>query len=78
MQTAFVVQGRMVGPTTIELDEPVTLVTGQVEIVVRRAVVVPSSEERLSLLEIIDRLPPGTRTAEDINAQVEEEKQSWE
>lgn len=78
MQTAFVVQGRMVGPTTIELDEPVTLVTGQVEIVVRRAVVVPSSQERLSFLEVIRNLPPGTRSDEDIAAQVEEEKRSWE
>lgn len=35
MQTAIIVQGRLVGPTTIELDEPASLQNGAVEIIMR-------------------------------------------
>lgn len=76
MQTEIVLQGRIVGPTTIELDEPVSQTIGAVEVVVRQPA--PRLQEDLSRVDFIMNLPPGTRTKEDIDAQIEDERNSWE
>jgi len=56
MQRAIVVKGRMVGPTTVELEEPVSEVTGDVEVVLRTV-----AEDRASqgetVFEFLRRLP---------------------
>lgn len=78
MQTAIIVQGRLVGPTTIELDEPVSQATSAVEVFVRLTAAAQPQPAGPSLLELIDSLPPGTRTKESIDAQLEEERNFWE
>jgi hypothetical protein len=77
MQRAFVVKGRMLTPTTVELAEPVTEVADEVEVLLRSAA---GSVEEASetIFEFLRRLPPGARTKEDIDGQVREERDSWE
>ena len=81
MQRALVVKGRLTGPTTVELDEPVTEAPTDVEVILH------VSNDHVSdngpgpvgetLFEFLHRLPPGTRTKEDIDRQLREERDSW-
>jgi hypothetical protein len=76
MQTAIVVKGRIISPTTIELDEPISQPNGSVEIIVRSL-----DEEQIAsgetIFEFLRRLPPGTRTKEDIDRQIRQERNAW-
>jgi hypothetical protein len=75
MQRAIIVRGRLSGPRRIELDEPVDQVTGEVEVFVRpvQAETVPKRD----IFDVLQSLPPGTRTKEDIDRQIAEERDSW-
>jgi hypothetical protein len=77
MERAIIVRGRLSGPRRIDLDEPVEEVTGEVEIVVRRAPVEAKPAPRRHLADVLRSLPPGTRSKEDIDRQVAEERDSW-
>jgi hypothetical protein len=74
---AIVAHGRFVSPTQLELTDPVSTIPGEVEIVVRP---LPPAEKSSAaeLLEFIQSLPPGNRSKEDIDAQIREERDSWE
>lgn len=74
MERAIIVRGRLSGPRRIDLDEPVEEVTGEVEIVVRRA---PVTAPKRDIRDVLRSLPPGTRSKEDIDRQLAEEKASW-
>ena len=76
MEQGLVVTGRLVGPTTVELDEPVLGLTGSVEIILRA---LPDERDRTeeSIFDFLRRLPPGTRTKEDVDRQIREERDSW-
>jgi hypothetical protein len=76
MEKAIVVRGKLSDPLHIELAEPVTELQGEVEIVVRP---VPSSRTHLhrDIFDFIASLPPGTRSKEDIDRQVQEERDTW-
>jgi len=77
MQIPIVVNGRLVGPTHIELDEPVASLKGDVEVLLRvRQTPANASAETLS--EFLRRIPPGTRSREDIDRQLRQERDSWE
>jgi hypothetical protein len=74
MTRTVVVKGRLVGPSTVELAEPVAAQPGsEVEIVVR----VTTAGGTGKLSEFLRSLPPGTRTKEDIDRQINEERDSW-
>lgn len=69
MQNAIVIRGRLVGPTNVELDEAVPEVVAEVEVIVRsspREFPTPTQ----NILEFLEALPSGTRTREDIDAQI--------
>lgn len=76
MQRAIVVKGRLVNPTTIKLEEPVSEMTEEVEVILR-----PSPQGQTdkgeTVIEFLRRLPAGTRTKEDIDRQIREERDSW-
>lgn len=74
MERAIIVRGRLSGPRRIDLDEPVDEVTGEVEVVVRSVEAKPA---RRSLADVLRSLPPGTRSKEDIDRQIAEERDSW-
>jgi hypothetical protein len=75
MGPGVVVRGRLHG-RHIDLDEPLGELDGEVEVVVRA--VEPASAKTLeSIFDFIRSLPPGTRTKEDIDRQIAEERDSW-
>lgn len=76
MQRAIIVRGRLNGARRIDLDEPIGEVTGEVEVVVRTVENEPG--RRRHLADVLRALPPGTRTKEDIDRQVAEERDSWD
>jgi hypothetical protein len=73
MSRTVVVRGHVVGPKTVELDTPAPSSAQGAEVTVHLET--PPSVPRLS--ELLRRLPPGTRSAADIEQQIEEERASW-
>ncbi len=73
MQRAIIVRGRLSGRTRIDLDEPVDDVTGAVEVVVRPVPPTHPNPEQ-DIFEFLRSLPPGTRSKEDIDRQLADER----
>jgi hypothetical protein len=76
MVQAWVIKGRLVDARTVELDEPVDRTVGEVEVIVCGR---PDDMRRAEpgLAAFLRGLPPGTRTKEEIDRQVTEERDSW-
>ena len=72
MPRTVVIKGRVVGPHTVELETALPDRTREVEVVERIA---DRVEGRLS--DYVRALPPGTRSKDDIDRQVREERDSW-
>lgn len=70
MTHAIIIKGRVTGPRSIEVDEP--LHAEEVEVIVR-----PRSQAGQDIVEFLKGLPPGTRSKEDIDRQIREERSSW-
>jgi hypothetical protein len=82
MTETVVVKGRLVNPTTVELEEPLDMAAcpGELEVTIKaRSSDDETRRQNLKrLIEHLRSLPPGTRTHEDIDRQIEEERSSWE
>ena len=76
MERIVVVRGHLTSPTTIELEEPVDQAVRSVEVVLR---ITPhgQTEDNESVFDFLHHLPPGTRTKEDIDRQLQEARESW-
>lgn len=74
MTRTVVVKGRLVGPHTVELDEPLPEQASEIEVRAR----VETAEGRGTVTDFLRSLPPGTRTKEDIDRQINEERDSWD
>lgn len=72
MPRTIVIRGRVVGPSTVELDEPLPDRTQEAEVVAR-----VGDATGGSLSDYIRRLPPGGRSKEDIDRQLRDERDSW-
>jgi len=75
--SAIVVPGRLVSPTQIELSRPIHVTNPAIEVEVRERSEV-RQQALIELLESLMRRPPGTRSKEDIDRQIEEERSSWD
>jgi hypothetical protein len=76
MARSVVVKGHIVGSETVQLDEPVPVGATDVEVVVHLP---EQSPVRLQeLIDFLKSLPPGTRSKEDIDRQIEEDRGSWD
>lgn len=73
MQRGVVVHGRLHG-RVIELDERMDTPDGEVEVLVRPADATPQPPD---VLEVIAALPAGTRTKDDIDRQLREDRSGW-
>jgi hypothetical protein len=73
MAESITVKGTLRDSRHIELAEPVQGIGEEVELVIRR--LTPDSGK--TLLEILATLPPGSRSKEDIDQQIREERDSW-
>lgn len=79
MLERLVVKGRLVGPTTVELAEPVDAPAGITDVEVSFDQPSAGHSERIqALIAHLESLPPGNRTREDIDRQIKEERDSWE
>jgi len=76
MERAIVVRGRLADSRHVELDEPVTEMKGPVEVVLRPLPERAEGEEE-DIFDFIAKLPLGTRSKEDIDRQIREERESW-
>ncbi len=70
----MILQGRRISARQIELDSPLPDGVERVEVLVREPVGLSILS---SLLGWIESLPPGTRSKEQIDEQVREERVSW-
>jgi hypothetical protein len=77
MERAIVVRGVLSDPLHIELAEPVTELQGEVEVVVRSASA-SQSQPRQDIFDFIASLPPGTRSKQEIDRQIQEERDAWD
>jgi hypothetical protein len=76
MNRTVVVGGKLSDSRHVELDEPVTDLEGPVEVVLRS--IAPETEGTgEDIFDFIAKLPPGTRSKEDIDQQLREERESW-
>lgn len=70
MQNAVAVSGRLVGPTLIQLDEPLPSQDAAVAVIVCPISPTTTASESQSIFGFLRTLPPGTRTREDIDRQL--------
>ena len=75
MERGVIVRGRLHG-RRIDLDESVEELEGEVEIVVR-PVEAGRAKTVESVFEFMRSLSPGTRTKDDIDRQITEERNPW-
>jgi hypothetical protein len=78
MERSLIVKGRLIGPRSVELDEPVVGMTAEVEVLVRpisHAGTAAGLDESVS--DFLQGLPDGTRSKEDIDQQIQGERDTW-
>lgn len=73
MRESITMRGKLSDSRYIELAEPIEGVGEEVEVVIRPI----TSHAGISIFEIFAALPPGSRTKEDIDRQIREERDSW-
>jgi hypothetical protein len=71
-----VVKGHLVGPSTVELEEPAPENAREVEVILRVGEARPESGGA-NLAAFLRSLPPGTRSKADIDQQIRDERDSW-
>jgi hypothetical protein len=76
MQRSLIVKGRLVGPKSVELDEPVAGMTSEVEVLMRLATDGPEAAGE-TLSQFLSGLPAGTRSKEEIDKQIHDERDAW-
>jgi len=76
MDNSLVIKGRLTGPKSVELDQAVTGAKTEVEVLVHPLVSTqPTNGETIS--QFLRRLPAGKRTKQEIDQQVQDERDSW-
>jgi len=76
MPSTKVIKGRLIDPNTVALDEPVRGVATEVQVVVRSEPD-PSNMQYDNIDDFLKSIPEGTRTREDIDRQIADERASW-
>jgi hypothetical protein len=76
MSRTVVVKGHVVGDTTVELEEAVPGASSEVEVVLRIPHEQTGRADRLG--EVLRSLPPGTRSKDDIDRQIDEDRATWD
>jgi hypothetical protein len=77
MHSPIIVKGHLTGRRNVELEEPVTNVMAEVEVIVRAADGA-SDEQTQSVFQFLRGLPPGTQTREELDRRIQEDCKSWD
>ena len=77
MGPTLIVKGRLVGPTTIELAEPISPHATDVDLLVRISVHASAGDGE-TVVQFLRRLAPGTRSKQEIDEELRKERDSWE
>jgi len=75
MKSEMIVNGRVTGPRQVELDESVTQIGESVQVILKPTARHRSTTE--TVFEFLRNLPPGSRTKQDIDRQIREERDAW-
>jgi len=70
-----VIKGHVVDSTTVALDEPLPKNARDIDVVVHLDG--PAEDQLQAMIDFLSSLPPGTRTKEDIDRQIEEDRNTW-
>lgn len=76
MSRTVVIKAHRIGPSTVALDEPLPEGAEEVEVIARVSEAAATRPTPPRLSDYLRSLPPGTRTAEDIDRQFREERDS--
>ena len=76
MASTKTIKGRLIDDHTVELDERVHGVAVEVEVVLRTEAEPPVVQFN-NIDDFLRSIPDGTRTREDIDQQIAEERASW-
>ena len=75
MGETVVIKGHVVNSTTVTLDEPLPEHATDVDVVVHLA---DAAENQVqAMIDFLTSLPPGAHTKEEIDRQIEEDRNSW-
>jgi hypothetical protein len=74
MNRGIVVRGRLSDPQHIELTEPVSEISGEVEVLIQP---LPKGRGE-DVFDLIASLAPGTRSKADIDEEIRKERASWD
>jgi hypothetical protein len=69
MKTPYIIRGHLSDSRHVELDEPVSELNSEVEVLVRPPII-NASGARHDIFDLIRALKPGKRTKEEIDQQV--------
>jgi hypothetical protein len=76
MDKALIIKGKLTGPRSVELERAVDSAAPDVEVVIHPlSAAVPANGETIS--QYILRLPPGTLTKEQMDKQLQVERDAW-
>ncbi len=76
MNRVVTVRGRLRGQQ-IELETPIDQPEGEVEVVVRSIVRSQGAVVNETIFDFVRKLPPGSRTKDDIDRQMLDERDAW-
>jgi len=76
MKDAVVIKGKLTGPKSVELEQPVTGAKTEVEVLVH-----PLSDTARAngetVSQFLRRLPPGHLTRQQLDQQIQDERSAW-
>jgi len=76
MQSKIIIKGHLNGPNNVVLDQPAPSAKGEVEVIVRT----DNGKEpgpKENVFAFLRRLHEGTRSKEEIDQQIREERDAW-
>lgn len=79
MTTAYILKGHVNPDGTVVCDEKAPLPPGPIELTLRQLTgKTATNGNGKGILETLDSIPLGTRSKQDMDAQIQEERNSWD
>ena len=75
MDKALIIRGRLTGPKSIELEEPISQATERLEVILRAGDQLAANG---SVVDFLRALPPGQRSKADIDRELHGDRDNWD